>query len=144
MEVNGAPKQPGYKLSSKYVPLCSAEQRNSYRIGTTWGWVNDDRIFIFGWTIPLSLLVFQRQKIQDIFDIDHVIVCTGGKLFYLKSYWIHQVLFLSALVLLSVDQAIYDKPNTKIFWNHKTFLFNTFCNEKNIAFWLYKTTVLTV
>ncbi len=54
MEVNGAPKQPGYKLSSKYLPLCSAEQRHSYRFGTTWGWVNDDRIFIFGWTIPLS------------------------------------------------------------------------------------------
>ncbi len=53
MEVNGAPKQPGYKLSSKYRPLCSAEQRNSYRFGTTWGWVND-RIFIFGWTIPLN------------------------------------------------------------------------------------------
>ncbi len=35
MEVNGAPKQPGYKLSSKYLPLCSAEQRNSYRFGTT-------------------------------------------------------------------------------------------------------------
>ncbi len=52
MEVNGAPKQPGYKLSSEY-PLCSAEQRHSYRFGTTWGWVNDDRIFIFGWTIPL-------------------------------------------------------------------------------------------
>ncbi len=34
MEVNGAPKQPGYKLSSKYLPLCSAEQRNSYRFGT--------------------------------------------------------------------------------------------------------------
>ncbi len=54
MEVNGAPKQPGYKLSSKYLPLCSAEQRHSYRFGTTWGWVNDDRIFIFGWTSPLS------------------------------------------------------------------------------------------
>ncbi len=54
MEVNGAPKQPGYKLSSKYLPLCSEEQRHSYRFGTTWGWVNDDRIFIFGWTIPLS------------------------------------------------------------------------------------------
>ncbi len=53
MEVNGAPKQPGYKLSSKYLPLCSAEQRNSYRFGTTSGRVNDDRIFIFGWTIPL-------------------------------------------------------------------------------------------
>ncbi len=56
MEVNGAPKQPGYKLSSKYLPLCSAEQRHSYRFGTTWGWVNDDRIFIFGWTIPLMVL----------------------------------------------------------------------------------------
>ncbi len=54
MEVNGAPKQPGYKLSSTYLPLCSAEQRHSYRFGTTWGWVNDDRIFIFGWTIPLT------------------------------------------------------------------------------------------
>ncbi len=32
MEVNGAPKQPGYKLSSKYLPLCSAEQRNSYKL----------------------------------------------------------------------------------------------------------------
>ncbi len=35
MEVNGAPKQPGYNLSSKYLPLCSAEQINSYRFGTT-------------------------------------------------------------------------------------------------------------
>ncbi len=51
--VNGAPKQLSYKLSSKCLPLCLAEQRNSYRFGTTWGWVNDDRIFIFGWTIPL-------------------------------------------------------------------------------------------
>ncbi len=53
MEVNDAPKQPGFKLTSKYLPLCSAEQRHSCRFGTTWGWVNDDRIFIFGWTIPL-------------------------------------------------------------------------------------------
>ncbi len=35
MEANGAPKQPDYKLSSKYLPLCSAEQRNSNRFGTT-------------------------------------------------------------------------------------------------------------
>ncbi len=28
MEVKGAPKQPGYKLSSEYLPLCSAEQRH--------------------------------------------------------------------------------------------------------------------
>ncbi len=47
----GSPKQPDYKLSSEYLPLCS-EQTHSYRSGTTWGWVND-RIFIFGWTVPL-------------------------------------------------------------------------------------------
>ncbi len=28
-------------------------QENSYRFGKTWGWVND-RIVLFGWTIPLS------------------------------------------------------------------------------------------
>ncbi len=35
MEVNVATKQPGYKLSSKYLLLCSAEQRHSYRFGST-------------------------------------------------------------------------------------------------------------
>ncbi len=35
MEVNGAPKQPDYKLSSEYLPLCLAEQTHSYRFGTT-------------------------------------------------------------------------------------------------------------
>ncbi len=53
MEVNGAPKLPRYKLSSKYLPLCLAEQRRSYRFGNT-GWVNDDTIFIFGWIIHLT------------------------------------------------------------------------------------------
>ncbi len=54
MEVNGAPKQPDNKHSSEYLPLCSAEQRHSYRFGSTWGWVNDDRIFIFGCTVSLN------------------------------------------------------------------------------------------
>ncbi len=65
MEVNGAPKQPGYKLSSKYLPLCSAEQINLYRFGTTWGWVNDDRIFVFGWTIPL--IVKKSENLSFLF-----------------------------------------------------------------------------
>ncbi len=55
MEVNGAPELLCFPHSSEYLPLCSAEQRHSYRFGTTWGWVNDDRIYIFGWTIPLRL-----------------------------------------------------------------------------------------
>ncbi len=44
-----------FPQTSEYLPLCSAEQRHSYRFGTTWGWVNDERIFIFGWTVPLSI-----------------------------------------------------------------------------------------
>ncbi len=31
VEVNGAPKQPAYKVSSQHLPLCSAEQTHSYR-----------------------------------------------------------------------------------------------------------------
>ncbi len=37
--------------SSKYLLLCSTW--NSYRFGTTWGWVTDDWIFISGWTTSL-------------------------------------------------------------------------------------------
>ncbi len=33
-QVSGAPNQPGYKLSLKYLNLCSAKQRNSHRLGT--------------------------------------------------------------------------------------------------------------
>ncbi len=52
--VNGDQKPSGYEHSSKYLLLCWGEQRNSYRFRTTRGWVNDDSIFIFGWTIPLK------------------------------------------------------------------------------------------
>jgi len=53
MEVNDAPQLFGSNRSSGYLPLCSSEHRNSYRFATTWGWVNYDRIFIFGWSLPL-------------------------------------------------------------------------------------------
>ncbi len=61
MEVNGAPKQPGYKLSSKYLILCSSEKRYSYRVGTTW--VNDDIILICGGTIPLIVRIGLCNKV---------------------------------------------------------------------------------
>jgi len=43
---------PALRFHQKYLNLCFDEQR-SYGVGTTWGWVYTDRIFIFGWTIPL-------------------------------------------------------------------------------------------
>jgi len=35
MEVNGAKQLFGSNHSSKYLPLCSADKRNSYRFATT-------------------------------------------------------------------------------------------------------------
>jgi len=37
MKVNGVHQLFGYQHSSKYLLLCSAEERNSSRFGTTWG-----------------------------------------------------------------------------------------------------------
>ncbi len=50
MEVNGYQQLFGYQYSLKYIFLCSTEERNSHRFGTTWRWVTNDRIVIFGWT----------------------------------------------------------------------------------------------
>lgn len=44
-----------------YLLLCSAE-RNSYSFGTTWGWLNHERIFILRWITPLmytQVLIYQ-------------------------------------------------------------------------------------
>ncbi len=62
MEVNGDPELLCFTHCSEYLPLCSAEQRHSYRFVTTWGWVNDDRLFIFGWTIPLIWLSYRHHE----------------------------------------------------------------------------------
>ncbi len=42
----------------KYLNLCSEDEQRSYGFGMTWGWVINDRIFIFGWTIPVSHLFY--------------------------------------------------------------------------------------
>ncbi len=44
MKVNGYRQLFGYQHSSKYLLLCSKEERNSYRFGTMWGWVSDDNL----------------------------------------------------------------------------------------------------
>ncbi len=45
------------RFKQKYLNLCSEDERRSYGFGTTRGWVINDRIFIFGWTIPLRIRV---------------------------------------------------------------------------------------
>lgn len=46
------------KNSSKYILRFT---RKSYVFGRTWGWVNDGRIFIFGWTISLKVQSLIQQ-----------------------------------------------------------------------------------
>ncbi len=40
--------QKSLGFHQKYLNLCSEDERRSYGFGTTWGWVINDRIFIFG------------------------------------------------------------------------------------------------
>ncbi len=61
MEVNGYQQLLGYPHSLKCLLLCSAEERNSYMFGTMW--VNEYRIFIFGWTICLIFFCSAQKKI---------------------------------------------------------------------------------
>ncbi len=44
--------------SSKYLLLWSTLDRNLYSFGTTWGWVNDDKMFILGRTILLRSVLW--------------------------------------------------------------------------------------
>jgi len=57
-----------FKISS----FCSTEER----FGITQGWVNDDRIFIFGWTTPLSDdSILQRPCAPSVCECLKSIMC---------------------------------------------------------------------
>ncbi len=59
MEVNGAPKQPGYKLSSKYSFVFSRTKK----FIQVWNYLRESKLwqnFHFGWTIRLSTSVTCR------------------------------------------------------------------------------------
>ncbi len=49
--------QRALRFHQKYPHLWSEDDRRSYGFGTTWGWVINERILIFGCTIPLNLFI---------------------------------------------------------------------------------------
>ncbi len=66
---------------NKYLNLRSENEQWPYRLGTTWGGVTHDIIFIFGWTIPLnkgakniSQKVFYVRQYHPV-KITHFIHC---------------------------------------------------------------------
>ncbi len=56
------PQSCSVSLILQNIFLLCSEQIDSYRFGTTWGWVNDDRIFIFGCTVPLRTGCWRVQS----------------------------------------------------------------------------------
>ncbi len=65
--------QKALGFHQKYLNLCSEDEWRSYRFGTTWGWAINDRFFIFGWTIPLSVcVIFCSLELQNWCFVKHV------------------------------------------------------------------------
>ncbi len=67
----------------------------SYEFGTTWGWIINDRIFIFGWTIPLMMdllftitqLLSSQEILMDWSGVDHLWIIV----MFLSAVWTHSV-----------------------------------------------------
>jgi len=67
--IHNAPKLPelhwAIGFHQKYLNLCSEDERRSYRCGTTWGWVINDRNFILGWTNPLNIIYVNYLNLNN-------------------------------------------------------------------------------
>ncbi len=61
----------------KYLNLCSKDERRSYGFGSTWGWVINDRIFIFGWTIPLNSGWRLTKSVVNYLKVFAQLCCSG-------------------------------------------------------------------
>ncbi len=66
--------QKALGFHQNYLNLCFRDEWRSYGFGTTWGWVINDIIFIFGWTIHLILRTLhlcdiKSRKLREIVSI---------------------------------------------------------------------------
>ncbi len=95
MDVNGDQKKFGYQHSSKYFILCLREERNSYRFGTTWRWVNEDRIFMFELIIPFASTKMLNAECQIDIYIFLVIILSNQIISALQCW-----LFTSILIFI--------------------------------------------
>ncbi len=62
--------QRALRFNQKHLNLCSEDEQRSYGFGTTRGWVIIDRIFILGWTNPLttffSIVSFRNSPTNNL------------------------------------------------------------------------------
>ncbi len=74
--------QKALRFHQKYLNLCSEDEQRSYGFGMTWGWVINDRIFIFGWTIPLTINIIHGACSQWLLDSTRTVPCPWSPLWY--------------------------------------------------------------
>ncbi len=63
----------------KYLNLHSEDERRSYRFGTKGGWLINDRIFIFEWTIPLISDPGRYSVTNWVFGCSRWMFCSDQK-----------------------------------------------------------------
>ncbi len=74
------------------IQICSDEELNSYISFITWGLVNLQQIFIFGWTIPLACFSTVSSSLF-YFTIFHSLCCILS--------WMHPTLFHPTHIIIS-------------------------------------------
>ncbi len=91
-------------FNKKYLHLCSEDERMSW-FWTTGGWVINNRILIFGWTIPLSSVFTRWKNFKEHWVSIHKDKCIDRKaklfLLSLTFYWKYSVFTCCDFYLLS-------------------------------------------
>ncbi len=59
--------QRALKFHQKYLNLCSQDERRPYGFGTTWAWVINDRIYIYGRTNSLITSLISDLYLFSLF-----------------------------------------------------------------------------
>ncbi len=81
--------QKALRFRQKYLNLSSENEQRSYSFGTTWGWVINDRIFIFGWTIPWKRLKPRYTSNEVHFEFVSAVRNSSPKqTFWGSSFWL--------------------------------------------------------
>jgi len=98
----------GQEHSSEYLLLCSTEERNTYRFGTTWGWINYDRIVIFEWTIALNIFLYEELLDTTALFCPQerlVSLCSGKTQHFNQKWRIFIILYIT--IIRSLDLGFY-------------------------------------
>ncbi len=102
--------QRALRMHQKYLDLCFEDERKSYGFGMTWGWVIHDRIFIFGWTIPLNeyLTAEKNRQINTTkTTYENMIHLTELSKYFLHFIIVFNIIIFTNIILLWCNIIIF-------------------------------------